>query len=131
MRQVKPLMVAKHILAWLWLMVWLTASPGAQARVVSSGDSAPAFAATDGRGEQHCNDLAGLRFQALRASRRIDLQSNPTDPLGGTSFFDAGVAWLNDIGGPQVRSEASLGLASGWQFLLRTALSPRAPSLVS
>jgi hypothetical protein len=131
MRQVKALMIARHVLAGLWLLVWLTASPGAHARAISSGDFAPAFAATDGQGEQHGNDLTDLRFQALRASRRCDSQTDPTDPPAGLSFFNAGISRHPDIFGPHVCSEASVGLASGWQFLLRTALSPRAPSFVS
>jgi hypothetical protein len=84
MRQVKALMIARHVLAGLWLLVWLTASPGAHARAISSGDFAPAFAATDGQGEQHGNDLTDLRFQALRASRRCDSQ---TDSTGNMKFL--------------------------------------------
>lgn len=131
MRRVKPLMIARHILAWLWLMVWLTASPGVQARVVNFDESAPAFASTDGPGSQHNDDSAGLQFQALRASRRVDFQSTPIDPLAGIGCLDAGVARQDDVFGSQSSSETSLGLANRWQFLLRTALSPRAPSFVS
>jgi hypothetical protein len=131
MRQVKPLMVAKHMLAWLWLLVWLTASPGAHACVAGSSGSAPTFAATDGQGQPHADDPAGLHFQALRTSRRFDFQAAAIDPVVDAWFFDAGVARQHDRREPRVGSEASLGLASGWQFLLRTALSPRAPSLVS
>ena len=131
MRCVQPLMIARHILAWLWLMVWLTASPVAQARVDCSGNATPAFAAADGRGSEHGSDLNYLQFQALRASRRIDPQSTSTGPLAGAGFFDAGIARLHDVFSLHPDSEASLELASGWQFLLRTALSPRAPSFVS
>ena len=124
-------MIARHLLAWLWLMVWLTASPGARACVANFDESEPAFAATDGKGNAHRDDLDGLRFQALRASRRIELQSDSTDLLAGAGLFDAGVARQNDVFGLRAGSEAALGPATGWQFLLRAALSPRAPSLVS
>jgi hypothetical protein len=131
MRQVKPLMVAKHILAGLWLLVWLTASLVAHARVGNSGAGAPAFASTDGQGDEHGEDLAGLRFQALRTSRRFDFQSTPSDPVVDAWFLNTCAARQHDGAGLHVGSEASPGLASGWHFLLRMALSPRAPSLVS
>ena len=130
MRRVKLLMIARHILAGLWVLLWLMAAPGAHARVLNSDDSAPAFASTDGQGNAHCADRDGVRFQALRASRRIDF-SIPSDPLVGDWFFDAGVARQHDVPGMLACAEASPGWASGWQFLLRTALSPRAPSFVS
>lgn len=122
-------MIARHVLAWLWLMVWLTASPGVQAGMVHSDDSAPALTSTDGKGDPHGEDLAGVHFRVLRASRRLDVQSVSTDPLVG--FFDAAIARQHDLIGSPVWSEASIGLASGWQFLLRAALNPRAPSFVS
>jgi hypothetical protein len=131
MRRVKPVMIGRHILAWLWLLLWLTASPGAHARLVASGAAAPAFASTDGQGNPQSHDLEGLHFRALRASRRADFQSIPTDPPVGIWFFAAGIARQHDACGLRPGSEVSLRLASGWQFLLRTALSPRAPSFVS
>ena len=42
MRRVKALMIGRHLLTWLWLLLWLTASPGAHARGLQSGDAAPA-----------------------------------------------------------------------------------------
>jgi len=123
-------MIGRHILAWLWLMVWLTASPGVHACVTSSGAGAPALASTGGQSDQHGCDPAGLHFQALRASRRIDFQSISTDPLAELWFFDAGIARQHDGCGSQLSSETSIELVSGWQFLLRAALSPRAPSFV-
>jgi len=128
---VKPLMIGRRILAWLWLVVWLTASPGVQARVANSEASGPAFAATDGQGNGHGCDLTGVHIQTLRASRRIYFQSNPTDTLDAVLFSDAGVVRQQDVFGFPLRSDVPLGLTSGWQFLLRTALSPRAPSFVS
>ncbi len=129
MRRVKLLMIARHILAGLWLLVWLTASPAARACVANSDVSAPALASTDGQGNPHADDLAGVHFRVLRASRRLDVQSVSTDPLVG--FFDARTAWQHDLIRSQGGSEASIELASSWQFLLRTALSPRSPSFVS
>ena len=124
-------MIGRHLLAWLWLLLWLTSVPAAHARVINSDSGAPAFAATDGHGDQHVRDVAGVHFQALRASRRIDFQLTSTDPLAGIGAFDAGIARQQDGCGAQLFSEASLELASSWQFLLRAALSPRAPSFVS
>jgi len=131
MRHVKLMMIGRHILAGLWLLVWLTASPGVQARVVNSGAATPAFAATDGRGIPHSNDLDGLGFQALRASRRFDAQSHPTGAEGGTWFFDTGVVAQHDVIGLHAAPETSVEIARSWQFLLRAALNPRAPSFVS
>ena len=130
MRQVKLLMFGRHILVGLWLLVWLTAAPVAHARVANSS-AAPALASADGHGDEHCCDLGGLQFQALRASRRVDFRSTPSDPVVDVWFLNAYVVRQHDGTALQIGSEASLGLASGWQFLLRTALSPRAPSPVS
>jgi len=130
MWRVKPLMIGRHILAWLWLMVWLTASPGVQARVATEA-SAPALAVTDGQGDGHGCDLTGVHVQALRASRRIYFQPNAADTLDAVLFSNAGVVRQQDVFSFPLRSDVPLGLTSGWQFLLRTALSPRAPSFVS
>jgi len=124
-------MIARHILAGLWLLLWLTAAPGAHARVVASNGAAPALGSAAGHKHHSLHDLAGLHFRASRSSRRFDIQPITPDPLVGNGFFDAGCFQPNDLCGSRPGSEATLGLASGWQFLLRTALSPRAPSFVS
>jgi hypothetical protein len=119
------------MLTWLWLLLWLTATPGAHARVVNPAESAPALVAATAEGHQHGHDLAGLHFRSVRASRRLDFSSIPTDPLVGMWCFDAGVARREYVCESNGCSDAFLTLASGWQFLQRTALSPRAPSFVS
>jgi hypothetical protein len=131
MRRVKTLMIARHVLAWLWLFLWITAAPGVHARVVSSTDASPGFSSAAGQEHHSVHDLAGLHFRAPRSSRRFDAQFSATVPLPGIWSFDAGNSPLRDLRGSFSDSEASLGLATGWQFLLRTALSPRAPSFVS
>jgi len=131
MRRVKALMIARHVLAWLWLLLWLTAAPGVRARVVSSTDASPGFSSAAGQEHHSVHDLAGLHFRALRSSRRFDVQPGTTDPLMRIRSFDAGNFRPHHLSGSCSDSEAPLGLASGWQFLLRTALSPRAPSFVS
>jgi len=131
MRRVQPVMIGRHILAWLWLLLWLTAAPGARARVVSSTDDAPMFKAASGQEHHASHGLDGLHFRSLRVSRRLDVQSIATDSLGGDALYDAHNFARHYFYNLHQGSEAPLDLASSWQFLLRTALSPRAPSFVS
>ena len=131
MRRVKALMIARHVLAWLWLLLWLTAAPGVRACVVSSTDASPGFSSVAEQEQHSVHDLAGLHFRALRSSRRFDAQPSTTDLVPGIWSFQASNFRLHDLSGSYLNSEAPLGLTSGWQFLLRTALSPRAPSFVS
>jgi hypothetical protein len=131
MRRVKALMIARHVLAWLWLLLWLTAAPGVHARVVGPTNASPGLSSAAGQESHSVHDLAGLHFRASRSSRRLEVQPNLTDPLVGIWSLEVSNFPLNDLGRSFSDSKAPLGLASGWQFLLRTALSPRAPSFVS
>ena len=131
MRRVQPVMIGRHILAWLWLLLWLTAAPGAHARVVNSTDGAAVFTSSAGHEHHAVHGLDGLHFRSLRTSRRFDVQPLTVDPLAGDVFFSTGNFQRQDSFNSPSGSAASLRLASGWQFLLRTALSPRAPSFVS
>jgi len=124
-------MIGRHILAWLWLLLWLTAAPGARAHVINSTDGAATFTSSAGQEHHSAHGLDGLHFRSLRTSRRFDVQPITTDPLAGEVLFSAGNFQQHNSLNSLSISDAPRGLASGWQFLLRTALSPRAPSFVS
>lgn len=127
MRGVKPMMIARHILTWLWLLLWVAASPAAHARVVCAAES-PAMCICGAAGEnQPAHDLVS-HLHPFRVSRRIDFDSSSADMLDGIWSAQSGFLRPENFSSPRGGSEVSSNLACGWQFLWRTALSPRAPS---
>jgi hypothetical protein len=129
MRGVKPLMIARHILTWLWLLLWVAASPVAQARVVCAAGSPAACVCTTSDENQPAHEFVDHSC-ALRAARRFDFAPAPTDSLEPVWSAQSRFLPPENISSPRRGSEVSSNLACGWQFLLRTALSPRAPSPV-
>lgn len=127
MRGVKALMIARHILTWLWLFLWVAASPVAHARVVCAAESlAPCICGETGE-NQPVHDFVS-HFHPFRVSRRIEFDSSSTDMLDGIWSAQSGFLRPENFSSPRGGSEVSSDLACGWQFVWRTALSPRAPS---
>jgi hypothetical protein len=134
MRAVKALMIGRLSLTWLWPVLLLVGLPNAQARVARADVSLPALISGRVVSENRVSPDFGLHLRStrsVRSARRFDLEtgSNDTGPASWSfqapSIFGIGAACSC------LEPDACLRLASGWQFLLRTAATPRAPSFVS
>ena len=132
MRSVKALMIGRLSLTWLWSILWLIALPNAQAHVRPSVEHVSAAVVHAAASEnQPSQELLGIHFRSPRSTRRFELPSAPDDTLVASWFFQVKIGRDKDALCSLMGSQAPLDLASGWQFLWRTALSPRAPSFVS
>jgi hypothetical protein len=125
--------VARMILMWLWPFFWLMASSHAQAGAIRPANDTPAAFAGAAAYENHDgHDFVGIHHRSIsHFSRRFDRPSAPGGTLDLGSVFQTDVRRDEDLFRSQVGFPDGLGLASSWQFHWRTALSPRAPSLVS
>jgi hypothetical protein len=130
MRGVKPLMIARHILTWLWLLLWIAASPVAQARMTCAADAPAACVCTTCEENQPAQEFVD-HFCAFHAARRLEVAPAPADSLDAVRSVQSRFVRPENISSPRRGSEILSDLACGWQFALRTALSPRAPSSVS
>jgi hypothetical protein len=131
MRRVKALMIGKLSLTWLWPILWLVALPNSQAHGMRPTESIPAAIIEASTSENQVSHDFGIYFHSVRSARRFELHAGPNETPGGLCLFKIEIGRNKNNFSPLVGRLAPLGLASGWQFLWRTALSPRAPSFVS
>jgi hypothetical protein len=131
MRGVKALMIGRLSLTWLWPILCLIALPNAQARGLRPAENIPAAIVEASSLQDQASQDFGIHFRSTRSARRFDSEIPSDDTaLALWSFQIESVRGDNTLCFP-LDSEACLSLASSWQFLWRTALSPRAPSSVS
>jgi hypothetical protein len=125
--------VARMILICLWPFFWLTASSRAQVGMVRPANDTPAaFARAAAYENQDGHDFIGIHYRSTsRFNRRFDFSPDPNDTPVTLSHFQADVSRDESTFHSHAGFRDCLGLANGWQFRWRTALSPRAPSLVS
>ena len=133
MSRVKALMIGRLVLAWLWTAVWLVTLPGAQAGTLRLASDAPvALVSAAAVDNQQSHDLVGIHHRSTaRSTRRFETRIAANDSLAALWFFQVEVARAANASHSCDGSHACPGLANNWQFLLRTASSPRAPSFVS
>jgi len=132
MRGVKALMIGRLSLTWLWAILWLIALPNTQARVMPSAESIPtAFVNAAAPENQPSEDLVGIHFRLARSTRRFESHPAADDTHAALWLFQVEIERVKTPFCSCIGSPAPVGLASGWQFHWRTALSPRAPSFVS
>ena len=129
---VKGVMIsARLMLALVLPMLWLGAAADARAHTLTAFESRPATAVIAASGKLKASPYLAVQLRASRWLRRFPSAPPPLDPhfgVGSTSSRSLSIS--RDLPG-RPDSEATLCLALGWQFRWRTALSPRAPSLVS
>ena len=124
----------KVILVWLLPTLGLTA-PGQYDFEEGSGSRANGFGvAFSAAGQGKHARLPDVRSFQQSARAQIRRSGTPAGP-GGFSVPVAFPEWrhlgLAPVCLSATASESALGLAKCWQFHWRTALEPRAPSLVS
>lgn len=126
-------MIGRLSLTWLWPILCLLALPSAQAGATRvANDASPALVSSAASGSHCAQDVWDVRYHsASRSTRRFILPSTSDDTSPALHLFQLEVPRGENAFCSPVNSEAGLELASMWQFLWRTALSPRAPSLVS
>ena len=131
MRCVKALMIGRLSLTWLWAVLWLIALPNTQARGLRPAESIPAAIVGTSASENHVSPDGGIYFHSTRSTRRFELEIAPDDAPTNLCLFQIDFQRDNNSFCFLNGSQAPPSLANGWQFLWRTALSPRAPSFVS
>ena len=125
---------ARLILLLLWPVLWLAGSvhvQGATARLAPGISSESQVYLASPQSSASLDFHGGHGLAVARVHRRADFRAVLTGPLAARSVFQAEVPGRESLVEFRAGSEALPGLAKGWQFLWRTALSPRAPSLVS
>ncbi len=96
-----------------------------------AGFHRPSFSSAEQGKRPRRADVGSFEQMARGQSRRMETRSGPSGfpvPLLGT---EPQLLSLRQACLAAVSSESALGLAKCWQFHWRTALEPRAPSLVS
>jgi len=124
-------MIGRLSLTWLWPILCLLALPNAQARATRPAENIPVVFAHGSASENQAAHDFGIHFGSSRSFRRFESRSAPDDTSVGRWLFKIEIGRDENNFYSLIGSQAPLGLASGWQFLWRTALSPRAPSFVS
>jgi hypothetical protein len=126
-------MIGRLSLTWLWPIFLLMALPSAHARVIRSADGIPvALVSSADSGNHRAHDFERIHYRsALRSARRFVFPSAPDDDSSALRLSQVEVTRGENASCSHRESHPDLGLASTWQFLWRTALSPRAPSFVS
>jgi hypothetical protein len=123
---------ARLILGSLLPVFWLlgVATCQSESEFFATGGSLASFSAAKGQGDHNPTDLAQALHQAtLRFGRRVNLQSGPSGCPAPIALSQSTTPQPEN--GSFVRFPDGFGLANNWQFHWRTALDPRAPSLVS
>jgi hypothetical protein len=90
-----------------------------------------AFSAAEHGKRPRMPDVRLFEQLARLQNRRVGTQTGPSGFLVPVPGSETQFLALRRVYLPAVSSEAALGLAKRWQFQWRTALEPRAPSLVS
>lgn len=124
----------KVILVWLLPTLGLAASGQYDLEEVSGSRTDCFFIALSAAGQGKHARLPDVR--SFDQSARVQIRR--TSPQAGLGGFPAPVRCaegqhlgLGPVHLSSTSSESALGLAKCWQFQWRTALEPRAPSLVS
>ena len=131
MRGVKALMIGRLSLAWLWPILWLVALPNTQAHGMRAAENIPAAIIEAATSENQVSHDFGIYFHSVRSARRFESHSAPNEISDSPGLFRIEIGRDKNNFCPLIGSLALPGIASGWQFHWRTALSPRAPSFVS
>lgn len=132
--RVKTTMIAvRLLLVSLWPILWLLGPAQVHAGVEPPVVSLPAISIC---GNAHPDGWNFTPTQThdrhvLRSNRRYDRHLGPSGAQTGPSQSRTGMFSFQSLSGIQSDLQVCLGLARGWQFHWRTALNPRAPSLLS
>jgi hypothetical protein len=122
------------MLAWLLPTLGLAAAGQYGFEPISlfpaDGVSALLSPSTQGRRGREF-DTRAFESSARLQQRRLGTHFGPSSPPAPAVLSEPQIMALDRVSLVACGSEATLCLAKGWQFQLRTALEPRAPSSVS
>jgi hypothetical protein len=125
---------ARLILALLLPAMCLAASAACLLDPVTGGACNPlmSWVSAGGHAKHDASNSVCLLEQSVRRwSRRLNEHSGPAGTPIPVTTSQFQLPQLEQIEALGVGSQSSFGLAKCWQFRWRTALEPRAPSLVS
>jgi hypothetical protein len=124
-------MIGRLSLTWLWPILWVIALSNAPARAAHPGERLPTAYVQASASENQASQDLGFHFRSARSARRFDSEMASDDSTPAICHFQVEVVRGENAFCFSADSGAGVGLANSWQFLWRTALSPRAPSFVS
>jgi hypothetical protein len=121
----------KKVVVWLIPVLWLVASVECLSDLVSFAPQEPASSAlsSDQCGHREPIFVCSLEQSARRLGRRLDLESGPEKRQPAGAMFERNHSLSAQRAFSSARFQHALELTQSWQFLWRTAVEPRAPSV--